>query len=50
MEGLVIPWPGSRIQPKLVANWWVIAAGAASCALALALQLIKPDLFEDPDL
>ena len=47
MEGVVIPWPGSRMAPKVVANWWVMAAGAASSTLALALQLIQPGLFED---
>ena len=49
MEGVVIPWPGGRTAPKVGANWWVMAAGAASSTLALALQLIQPGLFEDQE-
>jgi len=39
-EGIIMPWRGSQIKPKIVLNKWMLAAGAFSVALVLFIHLV----------
>jgi len=42
-EGIIMPWPGSKLKPKVVVDRWMLATGAISVVLVTLLHMV-PDL------
>jgi len=42
-EGIIMPWPGSKLKPKMVLDRWMLATGAISVVLVTLLHVV-PDL------
>jgi len=39
-EGIIMPWRGSQLKPKMVLDRWMLATGAFSLALVLFIHLV----------
>jgi len=39
-EGIIMPWPGSKLKPKIVFDRWMLATGAISVVLVTLLHVV----------